>query len=242
MDLREFTTGIDEGKHWYYRTKSIPLLRYFEKCVTQKATRLHLLDIGAGSGFFSQVLLQRFDACIDGVVLVDAGYTQEGISRNKLDRVQKVTALPDTISNSFILMMDVLEHLADDRALLAEIRKRTKGRNYFFATVPAFNFMWSSHDEFLGHHRRYSRTGLVDALCQNGFAMERAYYLYASIFPLVFLLRKLRPKSTPSKSDLRPAHPFTNTLLKSVIGIEARVARINTLFGLTCIAEGSIVT
>ena len=241
MDLRESKTGVDESKHWYYETKSILLLRYFEKCVAQEAGRLNLLDIGAGSGFFSQLMLQRVGACVGRVVLVDNAYSPEETSGNVSGGIERVTALPRTISNSFILMMDVLEHLPDDGAFLADIRDRTEGRNYFFATVPAFDSLWSSHDEFLGHYRRYSRNRLVDVLRRKGYVVERAYYLYASIFPLVFLLRKLRPKSAPLKSDLRPAGPLVNALLKSVIGAEARVARVNTLFGLTAIAEGYIV-
>ena len=241
MDLREFSTGVDEGKHWYYETKSIPLLRYFKKCVAQEAGKLHLLDIGAGSGLFSQALLQRAGACVGRVVLVDNGYSPEETSRSVSGRIERVTTLPRTISNSFILMMDVLEHLPDDRAFLADIRDRTEGRNYFFATVPAFNSLWSSHDVFLGHYRRYSRNRLVDILRQEGYVVERAYYLYASIFPLALLLRKLRAKSAPLKSDLGPARPLVNALLKSVVGLETRAARLNTLFGLTAIAEGSIL-
>ncbi len=240
MDLRELTTGVDEGKHWYYQTKSIPLIHYFEDAASKGAGKLDLLDIGAGSGFFSQALYQRFGARIGRVVLVDTGYTAEETSKEKTDGFERAKLLPDTISNSFILMMDLLEHLADDAALLAEIRRRTTGENYFFVTAPAFNFLRSGHDEFLGHYRRYSRKRLVHLLRQHGFVVDRAYYLYASIFPLALLLRKLRPKSSPLKSDLKPAHPLVNTLLKLIIGLEARAARINTLFGLTCVAEGSI--
>jgi len=241
VDLREVATGIDPERHWYYQTKKAPLLRYFGTCLRQAGHRLDVLDIGAGSGFFSRALLETFDDRIGRIILVDSGYGQEEISRDNGDRIERVSALPEAISNSFIVMMDVLEHIEDDSGFLADIGRRSRGQNYFFVTVPAFDFLWSNHDEFLGHYRRYSRTGLVNLLRDKGFSVDRAYYLYASIFPVVYLLRKLRRTGAASRSDLKPARPMVNTLLKSVIGLECRIAEANTLFGLTCIAQGSIL-
>jgi SAM-dependent methyltransferase len=241
MDLREVATGIDPEHHWYYQTKKIPLLRSFGTCVGQAGHRLDVLDIGAGSGFFSRALLETFDDRIGRIIMVDKGYDQEEISRENGDRIERVRALPETISNSFIVMMDVLEHIEDDSGFLADIGRRSKGQNYFFVTVPAFDSLWSNHDEFLGHYRRYSRTGLVNLLRHKGFRVDQAYYLYASIFPVVYLLRKLRRTGAAPRSDLKPARPIVNNFLKSVIGLECRIARINTLFGLTCVVEGSLL-
>jgi hypothetical protein len=241
MDLRELTTGIDENRHWYYQTKKAPLLRYFGTCVGQAGRKLDVVDIGAGSGFFSRALLEAFDDRIGHIVMVDKGYGQEEISRDNGDRIERVRALPETFSNSFIVMMDVLEHIEDDSGFLADVRRRSAGQNYFFVTVPAFDSLWSNHDEFLGHYRRYSRPGLVNLLRHKGFSVDQAYYLYASIFPVVYLLRKLRRTGPAPRSDLKPARPIVNNVLKSVIGLECRIARINTLFGLTCVVEGSLL-
>jgi hypothetical protein len=239
MDLREVATGIDPEHHWYYQTKKAPLLRYFGTCVGRAGHRLDVLDIGAGSGFFSRALLETFDDRIGRIIMVDKGYDQEEISRDNGDRIERVRALPAEISNSFIVMMDVLEHIEDDSGFLADIGRRSKGQSYFFVTVPAFDSLWSSHDEFLGHFRRYSRQRLVDVLTGNRLNVDSAYYLYASIFPVVYLLRKLRRTGAAIRSDLKPVYPVINGLLKSMIGLECRIARINTLFGLTCVAEGS---
>jgi hypothetical protein len=239
MDLREVATGVDPAHHWYYQTKKAPLLRYFGTCLRQAGRKQDVLDIGAGSGFLSRALLETFDDRIGRIIMVDKGYDQEEISKDNGDRIERVRALPETISNSFIVMMDVLEHVEDDSGFLADIGRRSRGQNYFFVTVPAFDFLWSNHDEFLGHYRRYSRTGLVNQLRHKGFRVDQAYYLYASIFPVVYLLRRLRRTGGASRSDLKPVHPVVNSLLKSMIGLELRFAKMNTLLGLTCVAEGS---
>jgi hypothetical protein len=238
MDLRETGTGVDEESHWYFQAKQIPLLRYFSRCSETMSGKLSILDVGAGSGFFSHGLLTKFNDLIDSVTLVDTGYDADGVSTDHGHNIIRTRSLPDRISASFILLMDVLEHIEDDAYFLADVRKRGQGLNYFFATVPAFTSLWSGHDEFLGHRRRYTRSSLSAVLEAKGFSVNRTYYLYASIFPVVYLVRRLRRESARSGSDLKPASAAVNSLLKVVLGLEHRMAPLNRFFGLTCVAEG----
>ena len=53
-------------------------------------------------------------------------------------------------------MMDVLEHVSDDVGLVREYAKRAKPGTRFVVSVPAFMWLWSGHDVFLEHHRRYT--------------------------------------------------------------------------------------
>ncbi len=239
MDLREVGTGVVPARHWYYQTKKLPLVRWFDACAGRTG-RLNVVDIGAGSGFFSRALLEAFNDRVGRVLLVDRGYSEQELSRGEGKRVERMQALPETISNSVIVMMDVLEHLEDDGALLADVRRRCDGKNYFFATVPAFNFLWSPHDEFLRHFRRYSMAGFTNLLLRNGFIPARAYYLYASIFPVACLTRMLRRRPQSLRSELKPVNSLVNATLRSVVGVESRIAPMNRLFGLTCVAQGSV--
>jgi hypothetical protein len=74
--------------------------------------------------------------------------------------------------------MDVLEHLEDDHAMLNAIRKNSKGENHFFITVPAFMNLWSGHDVYLGHYRRYTKTTLNNLLSSCSFKRDNLYYVY----------------------------------------------------------------
>jgi len=82
-------------------------------------------------------------------------------------------------------MMDVLEHLEDDDAMLNEIKKRCVGDNFYFITVPAFLSLWSGHDVYLGHYRRYIISTLRGLLTRSGYGIKNCYYIFGSIFPMV---------------------------------------------------------
>jgi hypothetical protein len=79
-------------------------------------------------------------------------------------------------------MMDVLEHIHDDAYFLAEAIKKLTGGGFVFITVPAFQFLFSAHDVFLKHCRRYNRKQLLALLDAQGLKVERCHYFYASLF------------------------------------------------------------
>ena len=58
MDLKEEDIlGADIAQHWYYRSKAAALRRVVADVNPQR-----LLDVGAGSGFFSRHLLEQTGA------------------------------------------------------------------------------------------------------------------------------------------------------------------------------------
>jgi len=238
MDLKEIGR-VDPYTHWYYQTKKTPLLRYFESQVVRKNTRVDVVDVGAGSGFFSFELQKEYSDFLDRLLLVDTGYTDEEIKETQHGIVQKRKEFPDDIGNSFIILMDVLEHIERDVEFLSHVRERVAGKNHFFVTVPAFMSLWSAHDVFLGHYRRYTLKTLSAILNSNGFKTTNVYYLYASIFPLAWLVRKFNANKQ-NHSDLKPAPPLVNVCLKQIISLEMSFRKLNRFFGVSCVAEGIV--
>jgi SAM-dependent methyltransferase len=59
-----------------------------------------------------------------------------------------------------VTCLDVLEHTPDDVRSLAELRRVTRPGGFLVVTVPAYQFLWSSHDEANEHYRRYRRSSL----------------------------------------------------------------------------------
>jgi SAM-dependent methyltransferase len=236
MDIKESEIlGKEVGTHWYYRNKTAAL-----KQIVQGLENYSVLDIGAGSGYFSFQLLESGNAI--SACCVDTGYVEESNQQvnNKLLQYRKRI---DSSDAKLVLLMDVLEHVDDDVAVLTEYVRKSPAGALFVISVPAFQFMWSGHDEFLEHKRRYSLTQIEAVASQAGLKLEPGCYYYGLVFPLAFLTRllnRLQKQDVVSpKSQLRKHHPLINNLLSLLCRIELAFFRHNRIGGLTafCIAH-----
>ena len=108
--------------------------------------------------------------------------------------------------------MDVLEHIDDENMALQGWNNSLKKNALMFVTVPAFQALWSYHDEFLDHKRRYTKDQLTNVLKMNGFEKVKVTYAFSFIFPLVYLIRKLS-KGKESTQDLALPPMLINSIL-----------------------------
>jgi SAM-dependent methyltransferase len=234
MDLKEAgLLGEDEGRHWYYASKA----RALERCLAGRPPG-RILDVGAGSAFFSKMLLRRTPAT--AAVCVDPGYTEERseIEHGKPIVFRRASPVGDA---DLVLLMDVLEHVDDDVGLLRAYAEPARPGTRFVVSVPAFSWLWSRHDEFLEHRRRYTLNGILRVMSDAGLTPVAGFYFFGALFPAVAIDRLWRRWwAAPQKpaSDLRRHHPVTNSILTGVCFAESIVARHNRAFGLTAFAVG----
>ncbi len=243
MDLKELENGVNPQRHWYYQSKKLPLFRFFKKMIKNSKEPFSIIDFGSGSGFFAYELLQAFPEQITEVYLIDLNYTLEEIEATKDQQVKKLRFLPEGINHALIMLMDVLEHIEDDYAIMEDITSKLGKDIHFFVTVPAFKHLWSSHDVFLGHYRRYTLNTLSKLLKERSCTITGTYYFFGMIYPLVRLIRKFRqPKDgeMPQSSDMTPLSSFSNGMLKGVHRLELGFSKLNRLAGVSCVAEGKI--
>ncbi|MBA3649142.1 MAG: hypothetical protein H0W62_11440 [Chitinophagales bacterium] len=240
MDLKELESGVDPEKHWYYQSKKIPLVQFLKSKFLLRKKPLTLIDVGSGSGFFMYELIKDNPEMIEKIWLVDTGYTQQEILMTKNQLIEKSLSLPSKINDAVVVMMDVLEHLISDAEMLESIKKKCVGENYFFITVPAFMNLWSGHDIYLGHYRRYVKNSLNNLLRDSLYRTEKIYYIYGMIFPLVWMSRKLESKNAIPQSDMKRINSWANTLLTRICSFEMHFRKLNKFAGVTCVAEGKI--
>lgn len=227
MDLKEeHVLGDQVHSHWYYRAKLAALM-----ALLGHRNHNEILDIGAGSGYFSRALLARTAAA--RATCVDLGYPT--------DRDETAAGKPiafrrhiDSSNADLVLMMDVIEHVADDVGLVADYVGKVPSGARFAVTVPAFMWLWSGHDVFLEHHRRYTLAGIEAVLRRAGLRVETGAYFYGALLPLVAAVRMAKRLTqgpdTPT-SDLKRASPWLNSLLYGVCRAEVAVMRLNRLAG-----------
>ena len=91
-------------------------------------------------------------------------------------------------------------------------------------TVPAYQWLWSGHDEINHHHRRYTRRSLQHVAEQAGWQQVRTTYFNSLLLPVAILLRVLdrfNRKTTESSLDLWVPPAPLNWLLERPLALEA---------------------
>lgn len=230
MDLKERDAlGASADTHWYYVSKARMVARNLPHAPRE------ILDVGAGLGWFSRWFVNHgygaHAICVDPGYEIDR-YEDLGNGR-KISYVRSV----EESGADLVLLMDVLEHVDDDVALLQEYWDKAAPGTVFVITVPAFKFLWSAHDDYLDHRRRYTRALLAKTIIAVGAKPRLLHYYFGAVFPIALAVRLVRRNKNADSSDMRPVPGILNALLTLICGAEARLARWNKLAGLSVVAQ-----
>ena len=236
MDLKETAIlGDHADRHWYYRSKATAVQQYIN------AVRpTGILDVGAGSGFFTKHLLTHSSARKG--LCVDTGYTHDS-DESYGGKVLQFRRTCGPVDADIVLLMDVLEHVADDRGLLAEYVEKVPGGAHFMITVPAFQWLWSDHDVFLEHHRRYDIPRLEAVVSKAGLQTKYSSYYFGAVFPIAVALRAVKSlpfmRKVAPESELKQHSWLVNQSLLLACRAELVILRANRIAGLSvfCLAK-----
>lgn len=229
MDLKEQEIlGAAVDSHWYYRSKA----RVLERMLPRPFNRV-VMDVGAGSGYFTRHLAKR--GLIDGALCVDIGYERDHDEQvgSAMIRYRKA---PEKSNADVALFMDILEHVPDDASLLASYREFLPATAHVIITVPAFKFLWSGHDIFLQHYRRYTLATLSDTIQKAGYRLVQGHYFYGLVFPAAVAARLLTPNRMAPRSSLKVHGNLTNSVLYAASAMELPLMKFNKLAGLSVCA------
>jgi len=203
-------------------------------------TDARILDVGCGTGSNLQAFAE-----LGSITGIDA--SPEALSFCRRRGVDTVTlaaieALPFADGTfDVVTAMDVLEHTDDDLAALAELHRVCKPGGLLLATVPAYGFLWSEHDEALKHRRRYTAHELRNKLTVRDFAVERTSYFITTLFlPILFMRihQGLFKKSTHPQTSVKVLPNWANRTLVGLLAVERRLYRsINLPFGVSIVAQ-----
>jgi SAM-dependent methyltransferase len=226
-----------EKNHWWFVTRKRIIISFLNRYLI-KSSQNKILDAGCGCG--SILCDLQYEGQAFGM---DASPEALRFSKSRFEGVIKQGYLPDDIPwpeeyFDAILLLDVLEHLNQDSKSLKSLGYHLKRDGVLLLTVPAYMFLWSSHDEVHQHYRRYTKKELSTKLLESGYKIQKISYFNTLLFPPIALIRLLRNRLKISGgSDANLPSPFINWVLKSIFSVEGHLLRhLNFPFGVSIIA------
>ena len=237
MDPAYVAVHIEEDRsHWWFRGRLAVIRASLRRALP--ARRVRLLELGCGSGNVLAALGEFGEA-----VGMDAHEDLTAAARAAgLD--VRFGHLPDDLGvppgwAEVVLLLDVIEHVDDDVAALRAARAAVGEGGLLVVTVPAYQWLWSGHDEVLGHRRRYTAAGLRAAVERAGFEVLRVSYFNTLLFPLLAAVRGWKRLRGDRGHDLRRPTAPLNRLLEGVFAFERHlVPRLPLPFGASLLLIG----
>lgn len=174
MDLCEMR-GLSARHPWELSRARFFRTLLADEGMLERAPRV--LDVGAGDGYVARELAAAMPSGGE-VVCFDTHYSEQHLRRLEPEAggTSRVRFTRDSPAGLFdlVLLLDVIEHVEDDRALLAGLlRDRLRQGGAVLVSVPAWQALYTRHDLFLGHYRRYRPADLHRLLAQVGLQRVR---------------------------------------------------------------------
>lgn len=243
MDIVEYNPANSIRHPWELvrLTFVTRLIRQYHK----HNTKMLILDMGCGDCFFSLSLLEKkLPATIIGI---DPAYSAEDLVTKRknithpdfhlfsnIDEAKQLIKAPVDM----VLLLDVIEHIPDDISFLKDLA----GQNFinadttFIVTVPAYQSLFTSHDEFLLHYRRYNNRSLKQHLRSGDLEPIETGYFFFSLVP-VRLFQKMKEKLFGKPRQQKGLGGWTHGkfitgIVKGILSIDVAVTRFKKKIGI----------
>jgi SAM-dependent methyltransferase len=227
-----------EDSYWWYVARRLLIVELLREEIKQRAGA-RILDVGCGTGanlgaFESLGQAMGIDASIEALHLCQS----RAMNAVAQSAIEELPFFPRTFD--VVTALDVLEHTDDDLRALGEIHRVCRSGGLLLATVPAYGFLWSEHDEALKHRRRYTAHELRNKLTITGFEVVRTSYFISTLFFPILALRiwqGLRKSSTHPRTSVVVLPGWINAALIGLLGLERWLfQRMNLPFGVSIVA------
>ncbi len=207
-----------EERHWCFTGPRAVITRIAAAVAAPGAA---VADVGCGTGGNAAALA----AAGHQVLGLDPSEEAIALARERFPEVAFVatddpgTARLHLAGGGLLLMTDVLEHVADDRALLAAAVAAVPPGGHLLLTVPADPSLWSAHDEAFGHFRRYRREEFAALWADLPVTVRLLSPFNARLRPLIALHRRWRGDRAAPGGDLDvPMGPLNGVLHRIFAG------------------------
>jgi len=225
MDLSESleNPAQDELDHWWFFSRA----RFAHQWLTQAGARVSVLEAGCGTGQNLRFLRSTDpqSKLFTPLVGVDPALAGASVDRDWLGPEDRLLEGVEGLTEppfAALLCMDVLEHIRLPEPLLESYLNHIRPGAGVLITVPAFQFLWSRHDQDLGHYRRYRTDELRKIAANLGLEVEKTGYLFGFAVIPAFLRKFSGSVKSDNSLKIATPSPILNTLLKALSLLEIR--------------------
>ena len=159
-----------ENNHWWFVARRKIIFSAINSLALPR--KIRILEAGCGNGR-NLSMLSHFGEVVAFEKNEGAFERAKSKKIGQIFKAELPYGLPKNIKKKFdlIVMLDVLEHIDDDRQSLITVKNLMKDKALILITVPAYQWLWSEHDVHHQHVRRYSKLTLREKLDISGFSV-----------------------------------------------------------------------
>ena len=207
------------ASHWWWRAREEVVVAEVERILgSGERSRAAILDVGCGDGLIFPRLAPLGD--VEGVE------PDRRLVTGQADgpiHVMPFESFDPGRSYDVILMLDVLEHLPDPAGALRRCHSLMATGGRLLLTVPAFEALWTAHDEMNHHFTRYRRATLRPLVEEAGLRLVGSRYFFHWLFPAKLLVRagERMGRRNAGPPEVPPAP--VNRLLRRLCRLEERL-------------------
>lgn len=229
-----------ETENWWFVSRR----RYLLDVLNKVPRDSKIMDIGCSSGIFLKDL-ERMGFKIENLFGIDISEKAiENCKNNGIQNACVMDAQKIELSEKFdvIVASDCLEHLREDTEAIKNWSDLLKTGGMMCVFVPAFQSLWSKHDEVNMHFRRYTRKELEDKLINENLTVLKSSYWNFFLFAPLYIFRKIDAFLSRNKKKEGQVieGTITNFILLKLLLFENRLLKyVNFPFGVStfCIVK-----
>ncbi|MDQ3203392.1 MAG: class I SAM-dependent methyltransferase [Pseudomonadota bacterium] len=217
--------AASEARHWWFRARNRLILWVLR---SRTGNFRNFLEIGCGTGFVLDGISRDFPEA----KLFGTEYFEEGLAHARR-RIPTATfeqldarLMSDVDRYDMIGAFDVIEHIDEDEAVLANISRALHVGGHLLVTVPQHRWLWSEADERACHVRRYSRKELIERVRKAGLDVQYVTSFVSLLVPLMWLSRQRAGQKTAEKNSEFDISDTTNRMLEFVMKLELKLIQL----------------
>ena len=173
MDLKESAIAKKNHRHPWELARTYFLINKIIPHNTMK-----LLDVGSGDLFLLNSYLKT-NPC--SITAIDKNFPELDRSNANIEMLYDFESLKKNYYDT-ITLFDVLEHVDNDQLLICDLKTYLIKHGDLIISVPAYQYLFSKHDQFLGHHRRYSKKDLTSKIKNNNLEIKQVFNFFFTLY------------------------------------------------------------